>query len=535
MKWLSFKKKLWMPLVISVLGMLSIGLFNAYHEREVRIDERRIDVIHAVEIALGVVKKYAAYAEAGTLSAEDAKKQALEVLKTLRYGKDGFFVVDNFNAHVVMHSDAPKFDGRDMSAFTDIQGRHVHVMISAMARESGKGFVYYVSPHFLGGVPAQKMSYVMAYEPWRWAIFTGAYIDDINDAVWDSLVVPTIVLTAVIAALSCFIAFAARGIQHQLGGDPEYASAVAAHIATGDLSQPIASAHGDVHSLIGHMKMMRDSLVLTIHGIVRSADSVALAASEINSGNLDLSHRTELQANSLGETAASMEQITGMVRNTADGMRRVMDLAGDATRVTDQGGAIVSQAVDAMRNMSNQSQKMVEIIAVIEAIAFQTNILALNAAVEAARAGDQGRGFAVVAAEVRTLAQRSAIAAKEIRTLIRNSVEQVDASSTLIELAGTTMKEAQGALSLVSVIISEIEAASQQQSEGIKQISDAVAQMDDATQQNAALVEQSAAAAHSLEQLATHLRAEMAVFTLSETGVEVVTANEFGIKSLRAS
>jgi len=273
---------------------------------------------------------------------------------------------------------------------------------------------------------------------------------------------------------------------------------------------------GDTNSLIANMKAMRDSLVKTIHGITSSADNVAVAAKEIAGGNLDLSQRTEEQAASLGETASSMAQITAMVKRTADNAKRATELAGDAATVTDRGGATVSEVVETMRDISSQSNKMVEIISVIEGIAFQTNILALNAAVEAARAGEQGRGFAVVAGEVRTLAQRSATAAKEIRDLIQTSVGKIDTGSTLVESAGATMQEAQAALSRVSGIIHEIETAAQQQSQGIAQITVAVAQMDEVTQQNAALVEEASAAAQSLEEQAAHLRSEMATFKLRE-------------------
>ena len=514
MKKLSFQQKLWMPLVISVLGLLVIGLTNAYHEREVRISERRIELTHLGDIGLSVVKQYAGYAEQGKMSAADAQKQALEHLKALRYGDGGFFVVDDFNAHVVMHSDAPKMSGTDQTNFKDKEGRYVHRMISETGRNGG-GFINYVSPHTLGGTPYPKIAHITPYAPWQWSILTGAYMDDINAAVLKSLELPAAVLAIVVVILALFISYAARSIQKQLGGSPDYASTVASHIATGDLSQHIHAAPGDHGSLIANMKTMRDSLVKTLQGITASADHVAVASQEISSGNLDLSQRTEQQAASLGETASSMDQITVMVQHTADSAKRATELAGVAAQVADRGSATVSQAVDTMRDISKQSHKMVEIIAVIEGIAFQTNILALNAAVEAARAGEQGRGFAVVAGEVRTLAQRSATAAKEIRDLIQTSVDQIDNGSSLVENAGATMQEAQAALSRVSTVIHEIESEAQQQSGRIHQINVAVARMDEVTQQNAALVEEASAAATSLEEQAANLRAEVATFTLA--------------------
>jgi methyl-accepting chemotaxis protein len=513
---LTFRQKLWMPLIISILGLLIVGIFNAYQAREVRLGERQSDLIHANEIALSIIKQYASYADSGAMSVAEAQKQSLERIKALRFGQDGYISVSDFDARSVMHPIKPELSGKDLRDFKDQAGNPVYVMISDMARNSGSGFINYVWPHAAGGDPVPKTSHVLAYKPWQWALTTGAYTDDINSEVLKSLIFPSLVLAAIVAVLSLFIAYAARSIQKQLGGDPGYASAVAAKIATGDLSAEIDTVPGDTNSLIANMKAMRDSLVKTIHGITSSADNVAVAAKEIAGGNLDLSQRTEEQAASLGETASSMAQITTMVKRTADNAKRATELAGDAANVTNRGGATVSEVVETMRDISSQSNKMVEIISVIEGIAFQTNILALNAAVEAARAGEQGRGFAVVAGEVRTLAQRSATAAKEIRDLIQTSVGKIDTGSTLVESAGATMKEAQAALSRVSGIIHEIETAAQQQSQGIAQITVAVAQMDEVTQQNAALVEEASAAAQSLEEQAAHLRSEMATFKLRE-------------------
>jgi methyl-accepting chemotaxis protein len=241
---------------------------------------------------------------------------------------------------------------------------------------------------------------------------------------------------------------------------------------------------------------------------------VATASSQIAQGNHDLSQRTEEQASALQQTAATMDELGTTVRTTADSAQQASQLALNASHTASQGGAVVGQVVDTMRGINASSRKISDIIGVIDGIAFQTNILALNAAVEAARAGEQGRGFAVVAGEVRSLAQRSAQAAREIKSLITDSVEQVDKGTALVDQAGTTMTDIVSAIGRVNDIVAEISAASHEQSLGVGQVGTAVTQMDQVTQQNAALVEESAAAAESLRQQADQLVQATAVFKL---------------------
>jgi methyl-accepting chemotaxis protein len=243
-----------------------------------------------------------------------------------------------------------------------------------------------------------------------------------------------------------------------------------------------------------------------------STDTISSASSEIAAGNMDLSDRTGEQAASLEQTAASMEQLTGTVKQNADNARQANILAVSASEVATRGGAVVSQVVDTMGSINASSKKIVDIIAVIDGIAFQTNILALNAAVEAARAGEQGRGFAVVASEVRNLAQRSAGAAKEIKQLIGDSVEKVDSGARLVDQAGVTMKEIVTSIQRVTDIMGEITVASQEQTSGLEQINQAIGQMDAITQQNVALVEEAAAAAGSLQDQANVLSQVVSVF-----------------------
>ncbi|WP_337999365.1 methyl-accepting chemotaxis protein [Morganella morganii] len=284
-------------------------------------------------------------------------------------------------------------------------------------------------------------------------------------------------------------------------------------IAKGNLSKNITiSGANEIMTLAETLCHMQHELAVTVGDVRDGANAIYSGASEISAGNNDLSSRTEQQAASLEETAASMEELTATVRQNADNARQASHLALTASETAERGGKVVDDVVETMRGIGDSSKKIADIISVIDGIAFQTNILALNAAVEAARAGEQGRGFAVVAGEVRNLAQRSAQAAREIKTLIEDSVGRVDTGAVLVERAGETMNEIVSAVTRVTDIMSEIASASDEQSRGIDQVGVAVTEMDRVTQQNAALVEQSAAAAASLEEQAGRLTQAVSVF-----------------------
>ncbi len=330
------------------------------------------------------------------------------------------------------------------------------------------------------------------------------------------MLIASILLGGMSVVASAAIAFwLSRNVMGQLGGEPNYAVDIAQSISSGNFTNQIDLRTGDQGSLLANMEMMQKKLSMIIGEVRRGTETITVASQEIASGNADLSSRTESQASSLEETASSMEELTSTVKQNADNARQANQLVVSASSVAVKGGAVVSQVVNTMGSIKESSRKIVDIIGVIDSIAFQTNILALNAAVEAARAGEQGRGFAVVASEVRNLAQRSAGAAKEIKQLISDSVDKVDQGSRLVDEAGKTMDEIVTSVQHVADIMSEITAASQEQSSGIEQVNLAITQMDEMTQQNAALVEQAAAAAESMREQSGRLSDVVSQFRIN--------------------
>jgi methyl-accepting chemotaxis protein/methyl-accepting chemotaxis protein-1 (serine sensor receptor) len=330
---------------------------------------------------------------------------------------------------------------------------------------------------------------------------------------------------AIALVLGLFLAYrVSRGLLSRLGAEPHEVRAAAQAVTAGDLSARFALRPGDETSVMAAMREMSAQLSSVVMRVRVNAEAVASASAEIAQGNHDLSSRTEQQASALEQASAAMEQLGSTARQNADNARLANQLAATASSVAVQGGNVVSQVVQTMKDINHSSKKISDIIGVIDGIAFQTNILALNAAVEAARAGEQGRGFAVVAGEVRNLAQRSAEAAKEIKGLISASVERVDQGTQLVDRAGSTMQEVVSSIQRVTDIVGEISSASNEQTIGVGQVSEAVVHMDQATQQNAALVEQSAAAASSLRQQAQELVHSVAVFQLDGSVADRVQA-----------
>ena len=327
-----------------------------------------------------------------------------------------------------------------------------------------------------------------------------------------------IILFSLLAVVSSIVigTLITRSLLRQLGAEPNYVRDVARQIATGDLTVEIDVGNANPDSLIFAINAMRDNLELIVAKVAQGAETISNAAQEISVGNADLAMRSEKQAGAIEETASSMEELTSTVRHNEDNSRQANQLAASASDVASQGGKMVTEVIVTMNSISESSKKIIDIISVIDGIAFQTNILALNAAVEAARAGEQGRGFAVVASEVRNLAQRSAVAAKEIKTLINDTVEKVGTGAKKVDEAGHIIEDVVTSVRKVSDVISEISAANTEQTAGLNQINQAITQLDESTQQNSSLVEEAAAASQALNEQALTLRSLVESFKLKQ-------------------
>jgi methyl-accepting chemotaxis protein len=515
-KTLSLSKKLWGIVVFLWLGIVGIVVTNAWLNRTALIEERQTSLMQHVDIAMSVINAYKAKADSKAMPVEEAQHGAIEQLRPIRYGagNTGYFGIYKLDKTVVLLPTAPKKEGT-ITGQKDVNGKGTAEAIVGAAQDPNNHFSDYWYPKPGGKEAFQKMTYSLTVPDWGWVVYTGAYVDDIDNA-FRNVLWRILGLTFVVGLLvTAGILLTMRSIRKSLGGEPDYASGIAARIAAGDLTTTVKLAANDRSSLLYAMHSMQESLMRTVSAVRQGVEEINVGSQEIASGNINLSSRTEEQASSLEETAASMEELASTVKQNTENARQANQLALSASDVAVRGGSVVSEVVNTMRAISDSSTKISEIVSVIDGIAFQTNILALNAAVEAARAGEQGRGFAVVAGEVRTLAQRSAQAAKEIKQLIEDSVSKVGAGSEQVERAGATMQEIVASVKRVTDIMGEIAAASEEQSRGIDQVNRAVSQMDEVTQQNAALVEEAAAAAGSLEDQARRLADAVSVFKVN--------------------
>ena len=445
---------------------------------------------------------------------------ALAALQDLAYGisvyETGYASILS-NGGIFLGDKDPQNVGKKLSSEMGFEPHMVERLLSHM--RSGQSQQIEFNDPLLGNAQATVMQVPMTFEgvdtPWSFlaTVPTDKILEEIRALQW--LAAGLGLLSIVLTSLGLAVAVD-RLVLRPIGGEPSDAAALAEQVAQGNLTHKVHLRAGDDFSLMYQLHRMQQSLQQLVAKVREGAQNVAAASAQISSGNADLSSRTEEQASALEETAASMEELGSTVRQNADHAVDANRLAQDASVIAQQGGASVGQVIQTMQGIDESSRKIADIIGVIDGIAFQTNILALNAAVEAARAGEQGRGFAVVAGEVRSLAQRSAEAAKEIKQLINDSVQRVTIGSDQVNEAGAMMERVVTAIQSVSTLFQEISAASHEQSAGVSQVGEAITNMDQTTQQNAALVEEMAAAAQSLNHQAQALVATVEVFRIAD-------------------
>ncbi|MDC8785382.1 methyl-accepting chemotaxis protein [Roseateles koreensis] len=433
-------------------------------------------------------------------------------VRDLKIGQTGYFFALDARpgksfGNMVVH---PTLEGKNQLDLKDANGREFIKEI--LEKKSGSITYAYMNPERGETAPRDKAVSFTYFKDWNWVIAGGTYVDEYTAEIRhqrNAYVVLAIFLVTGMSATSYFL------LRRMLSQPLAQVQDMAEHLATGDLTVRLPVQRSDeIGALVAAMNRIGESLTTVVDSARENANNVATACAQIASGNQDLSARTESQASALEQTSASMRQLSGTVQQNVDFAHQANELAAGASEVASKGGAVVAQVVDTMKGITTSSKRIEDITSVIDGIAFQTNILALNAAVEAARAGDAGRGFAVVATEVRSLSGRCAEAAKEIKKLIGDSVNRIERGSELVDQAGITMNEVVNSIERVTRIMSDIRSASGEQATGVRHVDQAVAQMDQSTQQNAALVEEMAAAACSLELQAQTMVQSVALFKI---------------------
>jgi len=505
--------RVWMVMTVVVLGLIGQTVVSGVESRHVQMAGLATTLEQHVTAAIAIADAYHARAVKGETSDLEARIAALDDIQAMRWSNNTGYVFAFDSALTMrMHPLRSADIGKNIRDDVDGKGFHQYVAMLEADTKEGHGMTRYTQIMPKTNELKDKISYSSWYKPWDLHFISGAYFDDI-DAAFRAQLERDLLRSGAIAALALLVVWLSMSsIRATVGGEPRDAVHIAGRIAGGDLR----SDGGDYASasLLGALERMRGTLSSIVSEVQEGAHVVSTTSAEIARGNDDLSQRTQEQASSLEETAASMEEMTATVKQNAENATAADRLSRHARGEAEKGGAVVGEAMEAMRAIGDSSRRIGDIVGLIDEIAFQTNLLALNAAVEAARAGEQGRGFAVVAAEVRRLAQSSAAASREIKSLIAESGERVEVGASLVEQSSVALRDIVASVKKVTDIVAEIAAASAEQSAGVDQVNLAIAQIDQVTQENAALVEEAAAAAKSMQDQAHSLSDQVAFFTV---------------------
>lgn len=499
---LSIRTKIMLITAMAIVGSIMIVAVVLSSYRVIILEQKQLATKHVVETAIGVLRHYSDLTESGTMDVERAKREALIKLRGMRYEGDAYFWVNDMRPTMIMHPKDPELEGKDMSDYTDPNGKKLFVEFVNTVKQHKSGYVNYLRPSHDSDGLIDKISYVQGFEPWGWILGSGFDLNDVDKEFWNKAsqsAVMVLVMMIILVAVSVYVT---RWITSALS----FAVSVADTVASGDLTTTIeVKSKDEIGDMLSALKTMNEKLLLIVNDVRCSSDSICSTVKQVSASNNDLSMRTQSQACSLEETASSMDEMTSAVIANANNASEAFQLASGAYSQAETGREIVTNANSAMSDINSSSKKISDIITMINEIAFQTNLLSLNAAVEAARAGEHGRGFAVVAAEIRNLASRSSSASKEIKELISDSVEKIQLGSNLVNDSGLALTEIVESAQKVRNIMENIAATSQEQSVGIEQINKAVLQMEKLTQQNAAQVEEIAATSISMEMSADHM------------------------------
>jgi len=484
------------------------------------------NIKNQVENIVSLVDSIRKYQLANNLSDEQGKKLAREFIRSIRYDGTNYFWIDDFEGINILLPPSPAGEGKSRINLKDVKGKEMIKELIAKGREPQGGYTDYWFPRPGEKEASRKRGYTKSFDPYKWIIGTGNYVDDMDKLVHQQasnnekyIRTLLMVVVAVGGVISIVILVVALFFGKSLALPVIESAGVANKLADGDLTGRIdlkyEKRNDEVGTLVRSINAANENLERMISSIVDSMQSLYGATEQINQGNQNLSQRTTEQASSLEEIASTIEETTATISQNTENARHANTTSIASSEFAEKGGELVNSAVATINEISESSKKIGEIISVINEIAFQTNLLALNAAVEAARAGEQGKGFAVVAGEVRNLAQRSGGAAKEIGALIRESVEKIEKGTEEANNSGEAINEIIKSVRNVNQLISEITAASDEQKSGIDQINTAVMELDNMTQQNAALVEETASASEEMASQAQNLMAQVKMFKIS--------------------
>lgn len=508
---LRFTSKAWIISTAFMVPMFALLLWMLATQAGDAMQARMDGTRQHVEVARGILLWSQKQEADGHMTREQAQKAAVDAIRDLRYDEREYFFLLDSEARMIMHPIKPELDGKNVADMKDPNGFALFTAMTDAVRKDGKGFIAYQWPKPDADRPVDKISYVLGFEPWNWIIGSGVYVGDVRDGMRSKcLLAGGVVLATLLVAGYFFLSFY-RVVEGGLHETRRHLRAM----ADGDLTtSPSPWGKDDAAQLLLDLRGMQESLRGVVSRVRASSDEILHSSDEIAAGSIDLSGRTEQAAANLEQSASSMEEISSTARGAATITGEAAQVARQNAEVAADGGRVMREVVETMDRIRASSARIGEIIGTIDGIAFQTNILALNAAVEAARAGEQGRGFAVVASEVRMLAQRSAEAAREIKNLIGNSVEEVETGTGIVRKAGETIEQIVTSSRHVDKLLSEIADGAREQGLGVAQVGQAVQELDRMTQQNAALVEQTAAAAAAMHEQAEALTQEVSHFRL---------------------
>ncbi|HOO72924.1 MAG TPA: methyl-accepting chemotaxis protein [Spirochaetota bacterium] len=516
---LKIKTKIFISGSVSILIFIVLMLAYLIPRIETSIiDQKKTKLKEVVDLGISIIKLYDKESASGLFSKDEAQEKAQEVIKHLRYGPEGkdYLWINDFHPTMILHPYVSELNGKDVSSYTDPNGKTFFRDFVTICTEHGRGYVEYMWQwKDQKNLIVPKISYVEAYEPWGWILGTGMYVEDVKKEIRSIIMMMLGIFSAVIVFMLALFYVISRTIATPINK----ITAIMKDIAEGDgdLTKRMEVISRDE---LGELSCWFNKFINDVHDIVSQVLTKTMglvqAVEQITIGNQNLSQRTSEQASAIEEVVSTIEQALASIKQNADNAQEANRLSATTSRLGDEGSVVVGEAMSSINEIGDSSKRIGEIIIVINDIAFQTNLLALNAAVEAARAGEKGRGFAVVASEIRNLAKQAGTAAKEITSIIEESTEKMNRGSVLANKSSGALKEIVGSIKNMDRIISEIAISSEEQRSGVDQINIAIAEMDTVTQENASLVEETTTVSEEIKSRARELLAMVERFKIDD-------------------